>query len=73
MKKQTSIRLAADIGGTFTDIVLETPTDLYIVKGAPILSRPSYLVYAKSSINSDVVKMAVAGLRAANREMHLKC
>ena len=45
---------------------------LYIVKGAPILSRPSYLVYAKSSINSDVVKMAVEGLRASNREMHLK-
>jgi len=32
MKKQTSIRLAADIGGTFTDIVLETPTDLYTAK-----------------------------------------
>ena len=41
---------------------------LYIVKDAPILSRPSYLVFARSSINSDVVEMAVAGLRASNRE-----
>ena len=32
MEKQASIRLAADIGGTFTDVVLETPTDLYTAK-----------------------------------------
>ena len=40
MTKQASIRLAADIGGTFTDIVLETPTDLYTAKVSTDTRQP---------------------------------
>ena len=39
---------------------------LYIVKDAPVLSRPSYLVYSKHPNNPHAIKVAVAGLRASN-------
>ena len=36
---------------------------LYIVKGAPTLSRPSYLVYANRDGKSETMKLAIEGLR----------
>jgi N-methylhydantoinase A len=46
MKKQDSIRLAADIGGTFTDIVLETSTALYTAKVPTDTGQPELGVIA---------------------------
>lgn len=38
---------------------------LHIVEDAPVLNRPSYLVYAKHSNNLDMIELAVTGLRTA--------
>jgi DNA-binding transcriptional LysR family regulator len=45
---------------------------LYIVKDAPVLNRPSYLIYASNLSNSEVVQIAVAGLQASNTVLDIK-
>ena len=46
MNKKSSIRLAADIGGTFTDVVLETPVGLYTAKVPTDTEQPELGVIA---------------------------
>lgn len=41
---------------------------LHIVKDAPILSRPSYLVYSKNHSDPDKIQIAIDGLRYSNKE-----
>jgi N-methylhydantoinase A len=61
MKKQASIRLAADIGGTFTDIVLETPVALYTAKVPTDTEKPELGVIAGVE-----VVLCDAGITAAD-------
>ena len=41
----TLIRVAADIGGTFTDVVLDTPTGLYTSKVLTTAQEPLSLIH----------------------------
>jgi DNA-binding transcriptional LysR family regulator len=42
---------------------------LHIVKDAPILNRPSYLVYSKQSSNSKKIQAAINGLRCSHNKL----
>lgn len=45
---------------------------LHIVKGAPTLSRPSYLVCSKQPSNPERIQIAIDGLRASSGEFKFK-
>jgi N-methylhydantoinase A len=57
MKNGTPVRLAADIGGTFTDVVLENGDDLHSIKVLTTHDMPAEAVL--SGINSVLAKAAV--------------
>lgn len=42
---------------------------LHMVKDAPVLNRPSYLVYSKHPSNPEAINSAVIGLRAVNTRL----
>jgi DNA-binding transcriptional LysR family regulator len=43
---------------------------LHMVKDAPVLNRPSYLVYSKHPSNPEAINSAVIGLRAVNTRLY---
>ena len=57
MKNGIPVRLAADIGGTFTDVVLEIGSDLHSTKVLTTHELPAVAVL--SGINSVLAKAAV--------------
>lgn len=43
---------------------------LHVVTDAPVLNRPSYLVYSQHPSNPDALKAAIDGLRCSNNGLH---
>lgn len=68
MNKKSSIRLAADIGGTFTDVVLETPVGLYTAKVPTDTEQPELGVIA----GVKVVFVLVYGADNVHRSLELQ-
>ena len=66
MNKKSSIRLAADIGGTFTDVVLETPVGLYTAKVPTDTEQPELGVIAGVE-----VVLRDAGIAAADIDIFI--
>ena len=73
---QNSIRLGVDIGGTFTDVVLETPSGLHSTKvlttyGAPedAIIDGMHQVCAKADVSPEVIQQIIHGTTLATNAL----
>lgn len=76
MENKTKIRLGVDIGGTFTDVVLETPNGLFSTKVLTTYSAPEnaiidglHQVCGKANITSEKISQIIHGTTLATNAL----